>query len=100
MLAAAAREETPAARPARQSRRRLWRPIAAVGLAALLLPAGLAAAGVDLPTAVDKPYEIVGIALPHQERTARPRHATPAHSAHPGPGPVATPPTPTVVIPS
>jgi hypothetical protein len=61
------------AAPTRQLRRprRAWRPVLGAGaVATLLLPVGLAAAGVALPAAVEKPYSVVGITLPHQSAEA------------------------------
>ena len=87
-IAAAARETgttpSPERVPVERHRRRAWRPALAVGLSAVLLPAGLAVAGVDLPDAVEKPYEVVGVELPNQasetaeERTKDVRTAPPA----------------------
>lgn len=50
----------------RTPRRRAWWTAVAVGATTLLLPAGLAVAGVSLPDAVEQPYRAVGIQLPHQ----------------------------------
>lgn len=71
----AAGGETLVRRPGRRrprARRRAWRSALAAGGAALLLPVGLAVAGVSLPSAVDDPYLAVGITLPHQPHTAPP----------------------------
>jgi len=67
-IVAAAGEEPVARRP--RQRRRVWRPVLAAGAATLLLPAGLAVAGVELPNAVERPYRTVGIKLPHQTGSA------------------------------
>jgi len=74
MVAASGASEKPATAPARL-RRRAWRPALAATAATLLLPVGLAAAGVTLPEAVEKPYEVVGISLPNQPRDVRPAPA-------------------------
>ena len=76
MVAASGASEQPAAAPARL-RRRVWRPALAATAATLLLPVGLAAAGVTLPEAVEEPYEVVGISLPNQPRDVRPAPAAP-----------------------
>lgn len=60
-----------AVRPPVRSRRRAWRAAAAGVAATLLLPVGLAVAGVSLPQAVSRPYRSIGVPLPHQ-----PRHDT------------------------
>ena len=68
-------------------RRRALRPALAAGVAALVLPGGLAVAGVNLPDAVKAPYDVVGIDLPNQASdTARDRvpEAVPARTT-PGP---------------
>ena len=89
-IVAAARTvgEQPAVGRARR-RRRVWRPVLAAGAATLLAPVGMAAAGVDLPDAVERPYRIVGITLPHQASQA-PRPSAPAT----GPGTPSTSTTP------
>ena len=77
--------------PARR-RRRALRPAFAAGLAALVLPAGLAVAGVQLPDAVNAPYDVVGVELPNQasdtaeERVpdAIPARTTPSTTSTPG----------------
>jgi hypothetical protein len=51
-------------------RRRAWRPIVAAAAATLLLPAGLAVAGVNLPDVVERPYRAVGLEVPHHTRPA------------------------------
>ena len=98
VIAAAARTgaEPVARRP--RGRRRMWRPILAATAATLVLPVGLAVAGVSLPGAVERPYRAVGIELPHQTRDVHPAparrpvtHRTPpttsttAEPAHPRP---------------
>ena len=55
-----------------RGRRRTWRPILAAAAATLLLPVGLAFAGVSLPGAVERSYRAVGIELPDQARDAQP----------------------------
>ncbi len=87
-IVAAAETEAGTPVPARRTRRvrHAWRPILGVGaVATLLLPAGLAAAGVSLPRAVGKPYRAVGITLPNQKPDA------PASAPTPAPRPVAPP---------
>lgn len=71
ILAEAARAQGAAAsreRPARGrlAPRRAWRPALAFFSAVLALPAGLAAAGVSLPDAIESPYSSVGVHLPNQ----------------------------------
>jgi hypothetical protein len=46
----------------------VWRPVLAAAAATLLLPVGLAVAGVSLPRAFEQPYRSVGVTLPHQTR--------------------------------
>ncbi len=82
IAASAAAGDEPVAR--RSPRRRSWRVAVTATATTLLLPAGLALAGVSLPGAVEEPYRFVGITLPHQS----PR--TPAV-----PTPARTIPTPT-----
>ena len=67
--------------PQVQRRRRAWRPVLGMGTAVtLLLPVGLAAAGVSLPAVVEKPYAAVGIELPNQAAEA----PAPPHDTDPG----------------
>ena len=54
----------------RRPRGRVWRSALSLAAATLVLPAGLATAGVSLPDALERPYRAVGITLPHQ--SARP----------------------------
>ena len=85
MVAAAdAGADAPAPRPSRS--RLAWRPLLGAGaVATLLLPVGLAAAGVSLPRAVEEPYRAVGISLPNQAADdpapAKPSPVTPGRSA-------------------
>lgn len=67
--------------PARRSRRRVWQTVAATVTAVVVVPVGMAAAGVTLPDAVERPYRAIGIVLPHQERSGR--SAPRAPSANP-----------------
>jgi hypothetical protein len=69
-IVAAARAE-PAALVAR-NRRRVWRSALAAATATFVMPAGLAVAGVSLPSLVVQPYRAFGIVLPHQPPEARP----------------------------
>jgi hypothetical protein len=71
IVAAASAGGEPVARRSRH-RRRVWRPILAAAAATLLLPVGLAVAGVSLPNALQQPYRAVGISLPHQTGHAAP----------------------------
>ncbi len=64
--AAAAAEEGELVRPSARSHRRPWRAAAAGVAATLLLPVGLAVAGVSLPKVVSRPYDSIGVSLPHQ----------------------------------
>jgi hypothetical protein len=74
IVAAASAGGEPVARRSRHPRS-VSRPVLAAAAATLLLPVGLAIAGVSLPNAVEQPYRAVGITLPHQTRHA---HPTPA----------------------
>lgn len=56
---------------ARRRRMPLWRPVAAAAAALVAIPGGLAAAGVQLPEAVDASYRAVGVTLPNQDEQAR-----------------------------
>lgn len=92
-----------AAGVASSSRRRrmpLWRP-ALAGIAALVVvPGGMATAGMDLPDAVEAPYRAVGIALPNQGELARdeqPQRTTRGRSSQ---TPATTAPAVTTVPPS
>jgi translation initiation factor IF-2 len=83
-IVAAAQGDAPSL-AVRRTRRRLWRPLLGGGVAVtLLLPVGLAVAGVSLPAAVQRPYSAVGIELPNQA----PDRPLPAPAA-PGPRPAA-----------
>lgn len=67
---------------ASQTRRRrtpLWRPVAAAAAALVAIPGGLAAAGVQIPDAVDAPYRAVGVSLPNQQ-DEQPRDAQPTRT--------------------
>ncbi|MEA2298607.1 MAG: hypothetical protein QOF77_1543 [Solirubrobacteraceae bacterium] len=75
---AAAGEETLARRPSPSLPRRRWWPALAAGATTVLLPVGLALAGVSLPKAVDEPYRALGIALPHQAPSSPTRAASPS----------------------
>jgi hypothetical protein len=67
----------PLSRPQRR-RRPSWPPVAAAAAAiTFLLPVGLAAAGVSLPSVVEDPYRAVGIRLPNQAKHA-PQQSAPA----------------------
>ena len=78
-LAAAAREADLSPQPvsAPRRRRRAVKPALVTALAAAVLPAGLAVAGVQLPDPVRAPYDVVGVDLPNQDERAD-RPATPA----------------------
>jgi hypothetical protein len=78
IVAAAAEPATHAVAAPSARRRRGWRVGLAAGAATLLLPVGLAAAGVTLPDAVEQPFKAVGIELPNQPRPEPPAPATPA----------------------
>lgn len=67
-IAAAASAAGEAVRRPARSRRRTWQAAAAGVTATLLLPVGLAVAGVSLPQAVSRPYRSIGVPLPHQPR--------------------------------
>jgi hypothetical protein len=77
--------------PRRPARRRTWRALAAALAALTVLPAGLAAAGVRLPDAVEQPYRSIGIALPNQ--TSRSQAAPTPRPATPRPAPARPQPT-------
>lgn len=64
--AAAAAAEGQLVRPPARSHRRPWRAVAAGVAATMLLPVGLAVAGVSLPKVVSRPYDSIGVSLPHQ----------------------------------
>ena len=83
-ISAAAAAEGELVRPLARSHRRAWRAAAAGVVATLLLPVGLAVGGVSLPKVVSRPYDSIGVSLPHQAND----EATPAT-------PRVTPPTPT-----
>jgi hypothetical protein len=74
---------------ARRSRQRWrgWRPVVAAAGAALLLPVGLAVAGVNLPHAIEGPYRAIGIHPPHRAHH-EPAPATPAAAPRTTPGSV------------
>jgi hypothetical protein len=91
-IAAAAREQeaSPHALAPSRQRRRLglaWRPALATGLAALVLPTGLAVAGVDLPDPVNAPFDAVGIELPNQSSSVDAAPATPPAAVPASQGP-------------
>lgn len=98
--AATARADGPAPvdQPRRRTRIALLRPMFAAAAAVLVLPVGLAVAGVHLPAALEKPYDAVGISLPNQtSEQSQPPRATPAipPTVTPGaPSPGATPAVP------
>ena len=103
-IAAAAREaDTPSSvhAPAGRGRRRrrALRPALAAGFAVLVLPAGLAVAGVDLPDAVEKPYEVVGVELPNQSSEQAEERTKDVRTAPPAERPVEELPTPAPVVP-
>lgn len=81
-IGVATREAQPVRAP-RRRRARLWRPVLATGLAVVALPAGLAVAGVDLPDAIDKPYDVVGVDLPNQTSGGDAPATTPVERATP-----------------
>jgi hypothetical protein len=72
IIATATAGAEPVAQPSRRRRRR-WRALPAVIAATLLVPGGLAVAGVRLPDAVEQPYRAIGITLPHQTTREHPR---------------------------
>lgn len=83
MIAAADAGQGVPARPPRRGRRP-WRPALGAGaVVALLLPVGLATAGVSLPAAVEKPYSAVGIELPNQTPAPAPTPKQPSVPATP-----------------
>lgn len=84
IFSAAAAAEGEFVRPPARSHRRAWRAAAAGVAATLMLPVGLAVAGVSLPKVVSRPYDSIGVSLPHQANDD-------AQPATPG----AIPPTPT-----
>lgn len=90
---AATAREVQTAPPRRRPRRRAWRPVVALGLAVLLFPAALAAAGVGLPSAVDAPYRAVGVDLPNQDdgTTAPATPQRPPRTGAPAPSTATTP---------
>jgi hypothetical protein len=55
----------------RRPRRRVLHSALAAGATALLLPVGLAVAGVTLPSALREPFRAVGITLPNQTSDAQ-----------------------------
>lgn len=76
-----------AASPARRRRMPLWRPALAAVAALIAIPAGMAAAGVEVPAPLEAPYDLVGITLPNQaadqarEATQKPRPTARGRSA-------------------
>lgn len=99
MVATAAAGHAPARRRLRQHRR-AWRSALAATATTLLLPVGLAAAGVTLPGALEQPYRAIGIDLPHQSDdretapSGRPARATATPAAPATPPASVTPAAP------
>jgi hypothetical protein len=84
-IAAAARDAEGSSKTSAPGRRRrpFLRPVLATGLALVALPAGLAVAGVDLPDAIDRPYDVIGVELPNQGSGADAPATAPAAPATP-----------------